>query len=342
VSKQPTFLWITCHVGAEAVLRAELSADDAWRPAFARPGLVTFKSTRAIPGPDAPRPHHLVRCWGLSLGRASTVDEVQDLLAPLGWHAVLQVQAGEAGPPGKVPASVLEQWTHGARVVEDALVAGLGDRVSTGPARLGDHVIDVIVRPDEPWMIGHHVHDLSRGPLPGGRWPLEPPEDAPSRAWAKVEELIAWSGAGPRAGQLVLEVGAAPGGATVALLDRGARVVSVDPRPYTLPDRLRAAPFEQKVSVIEALSRDQLPEDVAWVVVDVSLSAPVAVHVLERLVPRYRKTLVGCFATLKLNEWELAERIPELMRRLRALGFTNVHAANLPSFRQEIGVAALL
>ncbi len=338
----PTFLWVTCHVGAEPFLRAELSRDGTWRPAFARPGLLTFKHGGAgsPPGPDLPRPHPLCRNWGLSLGRAADATELAALLSSLGWNAVLHVQPGEAGPPGHVPPSVLEAWTHAARAAEDAVLATVGAKVSTGAARLGDRVVDVIVRPDEPWLVGHHVHDLARGPLPGGRWPLEPPADAPSRAWAKLEELCAWGGRGPGVGDLVLEVGASPGGATVALLDRGARVVAVDPRPYPLPSRLASAPFEQKVAVIESLPREALPDDVDWLVVDVSMAAPVAVHVVERLVPRYRKTLKGCLVTLKLNEWSLADRLPGLLDQLQKLGLRTVQAANLPSFRQEVGVFA--
>ena len=48
----------------------------------------------------------------------------------------------------------------------------------------------------------------------------------------------------------------------------------------------------------------------------------------------------GMFITLKLNEWALAERIPELREKIAALGFASVEAAALPAFRQEIGVVA--
>lgn len=336
------FSWITCHVGAEAFLRAELSKDGRRRPAFARPGLVTFKHADGdAPDPAAPRPHPLVRCWGVSLGRATDGPALAELVDRSGWNAVLHVFPGEAGPPGHVPASVLEQWTAAARGVEDALASVLGDRATPGAARLGDRVVDVIVRPGEPWFLGTHVHDLSRGPLAGGWFALTPPDDAPSRAWAKLEELVAWSGVSFRPADTVLEVGAAPGGATVALLDRGCRVIAVDPKPYDVPDRLRSAPFRQLRVPIEALRRDELPDAVDWLVVDVSMAAPVAVHVVERLVPRYRKGLRGCLATLKLNEWELAARLPGLLRQLRDLGFSRVEAANLPSFRQEVGVVAL-
>lgn len=337
-----TFVWVTCHVGAEAFLRAELAKDGHLRPAFARPGLITFKQVGDRPlDATLKRPHPLVRAWGVSLGRAKDAAELAALVAQSGWNAVLHVFPGEAGPAGHVPPAVLERWTHAAREVEDTLVAAMGDRARPGAARLGDRVIDVIVRPDEPWFLGTHVHDLTRGPLAGGRFALDPPDDAPSRAWAKLEELCAWSGASPKSGQVVLEVGAAPGGASMALLDRGARVIAVDPKPYALPDRLRSAPFTQLRVPIEALRRDELPDAVDWLVIDVSMAAPLAVHVVERLVPRYRKGLVGCFVTLKLNEWELASRLPGFLRQLKDLGFSRVDAANLPSFRQEVGVVAL-
>ena len=73
--------------------------------------------------------------------------------------------------------------------------------------------------------------------------------DVPSRAWHKLEELLAWARITPAAGEQVLEIGCAPGGATVALLDRGLRVVGVDPQPVVLPPRLADAQFNVPIDV---------------------------------------------------------------------------------------------
>ncbi|MFO0634461.1 MAG: SAM-dependent methyltransferase [Nannocystaceae bacterium] len=54
--------------------------------------------------------------------------------------------------------------------------------------------------------------------------------DALTRAWAKLEEALAWSRLPLREGDVVVEIGAAPGGAALALLQRGAEVaIGIDP-----------------------------------------------------------------------------------------------------------------
>lgn len=126
----------------------------------------------------------------------------------------------------------------------------------------------------------------------------------------------------------------------MAMLDRGLKVCSIDPRPVVLPERLSQAPFVQHYSLIETLPRNLFPKKVDWIVVDMGVSAPIAVHALSKVVPMYRHTIKGMLITLKLNEWELAERIPELLEKIRRFGFRHVEAACLPSFRQEIGVVA--
>lgn len=330
----PPFLLVTCLVGAEPVLRRAVPERiPGARPAFARPGLLTFRLDAPV-APDLARPHPLARTWGRSLGPVGDAGAFAERIGDLPAPRRVQVIPGEAGRPGKVPDSVIALWQARA----EAVAAELG--ASGEPAAVGDVVVQVVVRLDEPWVVSWHRHSAERGPLPGGRWPIAPPADAPSRAWSKLEETIAWSGAEPASGQVALEIGCAPGGATVALLDRGLRVVGVDPQPVTLPPRLAGAAFRQIRGAIEGVPRDALPDAVDWIVLDASVAAPVALHALQRLVPRYRKGLRGVLATLKLNEWPLVEQLPRWVAQLEALGLTGARAANLPAFRQEIALFA--
>ena len=309
------------------------------RAAFARPGLITFKFDGPA-DPNAPRPHPLVRTWGISLGFAKGVEELEQALAKIPCP-VVQVMAGEAGAKGHVPPTILDVWESHAKQAREAIALTYQDRVRWTEPQVGEPVLEVIVRPDEPWVLAWHLHGRGRGPLPGAAWDLPFPSDAPSRSWAKLEELIRWSGLQLRKGETVLEIGSSPGGASVALLDRGLKVCSVDPRPVVLPERLQSAPFVQLFSLIERCPRENFPEKVDWIVVDMGVSAPVAVHALSKITPIYRHRLRGMLITLKLNEWALAERLPALLRQVRELGFSKVEAANLPAFRQEIGVVAL-
>jgi 23S rRNA (cytidine2498-2'-O)-methyltransferase len=62
----------------------------------------------------------------------------------------------------------------------------------------------------------------------GGVAPIEPDRWAPSTAYRKLEEALRWLDDEPTPGDLCVDLGAAPGGWTHALVKRGARVVAVD------------------------------------------------------------------------------------------------------------------
>ena len=51
--------------------------------------------------------------------------------------------------------------------------------------------------------------------------------------------------------------------------------------------------------------------------------------------PWFRSSLQGLFLTLKLNQWAFVDQIPEMILRVRAMGFPDVRATQLPSNRQE-------
>jgi 23S rRNA (cytidine2498-2'-O)-methyltransferase len=87
------------------------------------------------------------------------------------------------------------------------------------------------------------------------------------------------------------------------------------------------------------LRREQLPKRVQWLFVDVNLAPAVALHQLRRIVSTLKSTLKGGLITLKLNDWTMANQIPEFLTRLKAMGFTEVHAKQLCHNRQEICVA---
>jgi len=62
----------------------------------------------------------------------------------------------------------------------------------------------------------------------GGRARMKRTADAPSRAAMKLDEALEWVGVSPGKGDLCVDLGSAPGGWTRRLLERGARVWSVD------------------------------------------------------------------------------------------------------------------
>jgi len=343
----PAFLVAVCQIGAERALKQEVGRDHpGLAAAFARPGLVTFKSLDGPIADDFDLRAVFARAYAVAIGpRDGDGAILAEAAALRGSGAPLRLHVwprdrrrpGEEPAPGEPPDAAA-----GEALRERLLLAGAGLFLGGGPAAAGERVLDVIVAPGEPHFVGHHRQGRSPGPhspFPGGLIPVEVPEGAPSRAYRKIEEAIAWSGARLEAGQVAVEIGSAPGGASMALLRRGLRVVGID--PGAMDERvLRQPGFTHLAMAVGAVERALLPPRADWLLLDVNLAPQVALRQAGRLVAALRPSLRGAFFTLKLNDWATAAKVPTLLARVGELGFSRVRATQLPSNRQEILVFA--
>ncbi|MFO0574504.1 MAG: SAM-dependent methyltransferase [Polyangia bacterium] len=349
------FVFAVCQLGAEVAAKAEVARlRPHWRLAFSRPGLLTWKCEPAV-APDEALAAVFVRAYGVSLGRAGDAAELAALLrrtpglleaaagSPLRLHVF---ERDRAKPGDEAPG---DSYGPFAAAVRKQLLAALPAGL-LGPEptpRLGDLVLDVVVAAPgaagdaEPWLVGLHTHGPGRSVHPGGRVPLQLPPDAPSRAWLKLEEGLVLSGLPLRPGEVAVEIGSAPGGASWALLQRGLRVIGVDPGEMA-ESVLRHPRFTHLKQTLGELRREQLPRRVDWLLLDVNLAPQVALHQVRRVVSTLRDTLRGALLTLKLNDWQLAAQVPQLLARVQAMGFVDVQARQLATNRQELCVAALM
>jgi 23S rRNA (cytidine2498-2'-O)-methyltransferase len=279
---------------------------------------VTFKSPNAVT-PEDPSGSSFARVWGRSIGAAGDPEAAAAQLAAIGPARVHAFARDPEAPPELGP------W--------QALGPG-------GAAEPGELVADVIVARGEGAWLGVHRHDASLPAYPGGGIPVEVPADAPSRAYAKIEEAIAWARLPVVAGQVALEIGAAPGGAVLALARRGLTVWGVDTGNLA-PHVAQHPNVHHLAKKVGALRWEELPERVDWLLVDVNLAPQVAVHEVARLMPRLKTHLIGAVITLKLNDWTFASALPALVERIRGMGLPDVRLRHLPSNRREVCAIAL-
>ncbi|HEU4727195.1 MAG TPA: hypothetical protein VFT22_04885 [Kofleriaceae bacterium] len=315
------FVFATCLPGIEPALKLDVARTrPELRLAYSRPGLVTFKAGRPVLPDDTPG-SVFAQVWGRSIGAAGDPAAAAVQLAGLG---ATRVHAFVRDPDATVD---LAPW--------QALGPG-------GPARPGELVADVIVAPvpGEPAWLGVHRHDRLRPPHAGGAIPVEVPGDAPSRAYAKIAQAIAWAGLAVLPGQVALEIGAAPGGAVLALARRGLEVWAVD--TAALAPVVRALPgVHHLAKKVGALRWEDLPPRIDWLLVDVNLAPQVALHEVARLMPRLLPTLRGAVFTLKLNDWAFVSELPALADRIRTMGLPDVRMRHLPANRREVCAVAL-
>jgi 23S rRNA (cytidine2498-2'-O)-methyltransferase len=339
------FVFVLCQRGAEIALKREAAhAVPGLAPAYQRPGLVTFRAPFSVT-PEYELPLVFARSSGMSLGAARDLTSAIERIAALPARPFcLQVVERELYRPGQEPLGYARGELSAA--LEAALRHALpGVFTKSHEANAGELVLSAIVARDDPWVLGVHRHHRGRSPHPGGSYPLSVPSDTPSRAFAKIEEAIATFDLPVRAGDTALELGAAPGGATYALLRRGVSVVAVDPASmdprlfdYPAPGAARLTHLDLTMA---ELRREMLPRNVAWLLLDVHLAPQVALRAARKIAAWFRESLLGAVLTLKLNDWSFAERLEAFLSQAREMGLVEPRAKQLVSNRQELCIAGL-
>lgn len=368
MSPSSQFLYTLCTPGSEALLKAEIAHHaPELHLAFSQPGFITWKRATGACSLDALPTLTFARRVGLSLGRASDVDGLLPLLAPLRGPIRLVVVPQTLHPWGH--PSEEDAWqaasTLEAQLRADPRLTSVCQNIS-GRAEPGECVVELFIptprsgkakhprRHDDetppPWWVGvfflpHPGLGKQLCPFPGAVWPLSAPDNAPSRAWYKLEEARHTFAIPFQPGDVALELGSAPGGATRALLGLGVSVVGVDPDlmdpkvvAFQGPARARLTHIRSNIS---ELRTEDLPNRIDWILLDVNLAPQLTLHALHRLADRLRDGLMGMLLTLHLNEPELVVALPELLRRVKSMGISVPLTTHLLANRQEVCVYGL-
>ncbi len=350
--QRPRFLFLTCQVGAERAVKAELARQwPDFRFAFSRPGLLTFK---------LPDEHGLLadfdlksvfaRTYGFSLGKAQ--GDNPDDLAQQVWQLFggrpfrrIHAWARDAAEPGHrdfepsiTPAAVeAHQALHRHCPRPESLAPGGDDPLH--PAEPGEFVLDcILVEPDQ-WWVGYHRARSGPSTWPGGILCLELPEQAVSRAWLKMEEALRWSELPIEEGARCAEIGSAPGGASQALLERGLHVTGIDPAQMHA-DVLAHPQFTHIRHRVPQVRRREFRK-IRWIAADMSVAPSYTLDAVEGIVTHTEVNVRGLLLTLKLLDWKLADEIPQFIERVKGWGYNMVRAKQLSHHRQEFCIAAL-
>jgi len=351
----PSFLFVTCQVGAEAAVKSELARRwPLFRFAYSRPGFLTFKlpEDHAL-ADDFDLESAFARAYGFSLGKIS--GGAEDEMARAAWK--LASAAFAAGDP---PLEKLHVWPRDMRAAGEhgfspglslaalsaraALLAAapkqskiaLGDATAT--ARPGQLVLDCVLVQANEWWIGYHRARSGPSCLPGGLDDLALPEAAVSRAWLKMEEAIRWSQLPLQAGEQCVEIGCAPGGSCQSLLARGLIVAGVDPADVHAD--VLAHPNFTHVRMRGADIRRREFRQTDWLMADMNVAPTYTLDSVEDIVTHEAVRIRGLLLTLKLPDWRLADELPEYLARVRSWGYPHAMARQLQHSRQEVCIAA--
>ncbi len=312
-----------------------------------RPQLITWKSKRALDGGFA-----LGSCFGrvsgLSLGMCAKDEDIVTSAAVFGgvlFH--LHVFPREVPEDGLFEAEWARLDAKRAALIVPLEAAGIAIHEAEAQPQIGDWVMDVIVGhgDEEPLFIGAHRHSTQTHPIAGALPRITMPKEAPSRAYLKLEQALAWGGLdNDRAllGKTALELGCAPGGASYALLRRGVRVIGVDPGQmdpmvlrFTGPNQARMKHLPISVG---DLGEEPLPRQIDLLISDMNLAPPSALRYIEWVQNRVHAR--HFILTLKINDRAIERAIPSFLQQLGKFAPGELRVTQLPANRREICVVS--
>ncbi len=346
---EPTFAMLCCANGAEQCVKDSISAQ-GWRLAFSRPGFVTAKSDQ--PSSDLPS-GIFVRTASHSLGHlrdadaAAQINGLARLLQdkfPSGFRFdQLHVWPRDRLPIGKFGfepgidevSKVVGQSIHQS-LANDWLRGDVPNQI----AEPDQTVLDIVLVDPSDWFIGWHQSSTWPTRWPGAIQPIQPLEEPISRAYFKAAESIAWSGFATSPGDLVVEIGSAPGGACGRLLELGFRVIGID--PAEMDDRITADPrFRHLRARAGDLPRREF-RGVKWLLADSNVKPEKTLTTIHNIVNHDQCQIHGMLLTLKLGTYEAASQIPDWIERMKAWNPVEIKVRQLATNRCEVCAAVLL
>ncbi len=350
----PQFIFAVCQRGAEHSLKREIAAGpiDA-RPAFSRPGFVTFKLTAPCEQPEQFQlPSTFARTHGFCLGKVA--GEYSSKLAEQVWtlpaieqlssiYSIgdLHVWQRDSGIHKSLPGPTLLAKEIEAVLRQHTPIDALRSIPSEprSPSPRNRWVLDVVLVEPGEWWIGCHRATRRFDCWPGGVPHLQLPEHAASRAYLKMVEALIWSGLPLARGDLCLELGSAPGGTAQSLLEAGLQVLGVDPAEID-PEVIAHPCFRHLRRRSNEVPRKEL-RGVRWLAADMNVTPTYTLDSVEEIVTSKATSIRGMILTLKFSDWKFAEQLPSYIERVQSWGFRDVRTRQLASGRQEICLVAM-
>ena len=322
-----------CRPGFESSVITELSGFGL-RMAFRRPGFVSFKVDQQVTSDDIRQLSTIFsRRLGLAVGpfepEAAAIDRAVDLATAVGARIFALTREGLLDDE---PRDLVDAEAMG---VQDAI----DDRYPPPPEGTDAPVVEVICVDGEGDEARFIVIKAIGGLLdcPGGMPSLEVPATSPSKGWRNLEDAVRRFDLTLGPSDIAVDLGAAPGGVTRALVDRGLRVMAIDTNP--LDPALAAHERVKNLCIpIEKIDLDWLPR-ATFLFLDVNQPPRSALAALAPIADYLLPSLQSAVLTLKLGARVSLDEIPHWQAIIRRMfpGF-DMQLAQLPGNKSDISV----
>ena len=320
------FVFALTNPGSEKALKLEVETMKlGWRPGYQRRGFVTFKADESFSFDSLDVEAATARRLCLSLGKAATQEEA---VARLGEARII----------------------HHARFA-DRKMQGVSGGEMAGEPQFGEIIGTVVELGASEFWAGLHRHAPFLSPDPAGDAGIAMPAESPSRAWLKLEEAARFFGLEFTCKDIVVELGCAPGGVVLALINRGVSVIGVDPAKMAdvvlasaIAERQDAPAdrpwFFQCRKPAALTSRRDLGQGVTWFMSDMNQSPEVVLKECARFC-KMAPSIRGVLITLKLTDLLQVADKSRWFASLAEMGFKTIRLQQLSVHHKEFALLAL-
>lgn len=323
-SLETEFVFALTNPGSEKALKLEIETQALdWRPSYQRRGFVTFKTQGKFSLGSLDQPLACARRLCLSLGKCATREEALALIEP---------------------GITIHEARYQDRKMQGVPAAGVR------PA-IGELIGTVVELGEGEFWAGLHRHAPFLSPDPAGDSGIEMPTRSPSRAWLKLEEARRFFDLTFTSHDCVVELGCAPGGVVLALLDRGVPVIGVD--PAKMADAVMASAIAQREDAKSGqpwffhcrkpaalTSKRDLGQGVTWFMSDMNQSPDVVLKECARFC-KMAPSIRGALITLKLTDLLQVAEKPQWLAALVEMGFRTTRLQQLSVHHKEFALLGL-
>ncbi len=325
-SIESEFVFALTNPGSEKALKLELEAMNLrWRPGYQRRGFVTFKADEHFSFDSLDEEIATARRLCLSLGKAATREAAVALLGET--RIIHHAQFADRKMQGVCGAEIL------------------------GKPQLGEIIGTVVELGNSEFWAGLHRHAPFLSPDPAGDAGIPMPAESPSRAWLKLEEAVRFFDLKFTRKDIVVELGCAPGGVVLALINRGVPVIGVDPAKMAgvvlasaIAERQDAPSdrpwFFQCRKPAALTSKRDLGQGVTWFMSDMNQSPEVVLKECARFC-KMAPSIHGVLITLKLTDILQVADKAQWFTALAEMGFKTLRLQQLSVHHKEFALLAL-
>lgn len=318
------YIFVLTNPGSEKALKLEAqNLKFGWRLSYQRRGFVTFKADKPFSLKSLAVDLGCARRLCLSLGKSQSREEAIQKLGDI-------------------------KLIHHARFSDRKMqgIRGEGEM-----PEIGQIIGTVVELGSEEFWTGIHCHAPLLSPDPAGDSGIEMPATSPSRAWLKLEEATRFFDLKFTSKDIVVELGCAPGGVVLALLERGVSVIGVDPAKMApvvmecaIAERDQATDkrpwFFHSRKPAALTSKRDLGHGVTWFMSDMNQSPEVVLKECARFC-KMAPSIRGVLITLKLTDLLQVAEKSQWYAALTAMGFQTVRLQQLSVHHKEFALLGL-